>query len=113
MKDIVQIAKTCHAVHLTYCESICAETQPNWDLLSLEHRNTIIDSVYKILDGIIEYAEQSHDNFVSFKKSNGWVFDNIYSLEKKKNPRLVDFKYLSKEDQTKEYLFFNCVKSFL
>ena len=108
-----QIAKTAHAVHLAYCNEMNLKTQPKWDELSLEHQSTILDSVEKILSGEIKSKQDSHNNFLEFKKSNGWVFGKEYSLENKTNPRLVDYKNLSIDNKVKETLFFECVKSFI
>ena len=107
-----QIAKTAHSVHLAYCNEMGLKTQPKWNDLELEHQNTILDSVERILSGEIKTKEDSHNNFVKFKKSNGWLFGEIYSLINKTNPRLVDYKNLSLENKVKESLFFECVKSF-
>lgn len=110
---IAQIAKTCHAVHLAYCKSIDYPTQPIWEELTTSHKNIIIDTVKQILIGEVTSVSQSHDNFVAKKLEQGWRFGENYSMEGKVNPRLCPFNQLSIENQTKEILFFNTVKSFM
>lgn len=112
MIDTKQIAKTCHAVHRAYCNESLLPTQPEWDSVDDSHKQVIIDSVKKILDGEITSKEQSHNNFVEMKKSQGWTFGN-YSLGDKKNPRLIPFEQLNIHDKIKENLFFETVKSFI
>ena len=112
MKDITQIAKTCHAVHRAYCKQMGIETQPVWDEVSESHKDVIINSVLKILSGEINSKEESHFNFVMNKEAQGWKF-GIYSKENKTNPRLLPFEELRIEDQVKETLFFETVKSFI
>lgn len=107
-----QIAKTCHAVHRAYCNESLLPTQPEWDSVDDNHKQVIIDSVKKIFDGEITSKEQSHNNFVAMKKSQGWTFGN-YSMGDKKNPRLVPFEQLNIHDKIKENLFFETVKSFI
>lgn len=111
--NIEQIAKTCHAVHLAYCSEMLFHTQPKWDELQNEHRETIIDSVQKIVNGTIKSKEDSHNNFIKNKKKNGWIYGETYSLIDKINPRLIGFDDLSLEQRIKEALFFECVTSFI
>ena len=107
----IQIAKTAHAVHRAYCQEMGMKTQPKWHEISPEHRQTVIDSVSKIMAGEMNSPKESHQNFVDRKIADGWTFGE-YSLERKTNPRLVNFESLEKEDRMKEILFFECVKSF-
>jgi hypothetical protein len=107
-----QIAKTAHAVHLAYCELNDLSTQPKWGKLTREHKQTIKSTVKKILSGEIESVKNAHENFVEFKKSNGWVYGKTYDRDKKINPRLCDYEKLSHHDKVKETLFFECVNSF-
>lgn len=110
---ITQVAKTAHAVHLAYCKTMGLETQPVWEELTEEHKDTIISSVKQILDGDIKTVEESHDNFVKFKKSSGWVYGKEYSRKLKTSPRICEFVEMGMNDTVKEVLFFECVKSFV
>lgn len=107
-----QIAKTAHAVHKAYCDEMEIPTQPCWDDVDQGHKDVVIDSVMKIMEGHITSAEISHINFVTMKLSQGWIYGEAYSRELKTNPRLVTFGNLSKEQRIKEALFFECVNSF-
>jgi hypothetical protein len=106
---IIAISKIAHRKHRRYCNSINHPTQPSWEDLSDNHKKTIESTVEKIVNGEIKSIEDSHANFVEFKKSTGWVFGDEYSEKDKTNPRLCDFNDLSTEDMTKESIFFECV----
>ncbi len=111
--NILQIAKTCHEVHRTYCKSIGHETQPCWEETSQEHKNVVVNSVEKIISSDIKVSEESHKNYVIEKMKQGWVYGETYSIENKTNPRIVPYEDLSTEQRTKEELFFTTVKSFI
>ena len=111
--NIEQIAKTCHSVHRAYCTELNIPTQPEWDKVENEHRETVIDSITQILSGKIKSKEDSHNNFVNLKQMNGWVYGEVWDAVEKTNPRLVPFDELSDEHKVKEALFFECVKSFM
>tara|TARA_R110002126_G_scaffold29832_1_gene98137 strand:- start:162 stop:497 length:336 start_codon:yes stop_codon:yes gene_type:complete len=109
---INQISKTAHAIHLAYCKENNIPTQPVWEEVSVEHKEIVYDTVTNILKDSIKTVEESHDNFIKKKYSQGWIFGEVYSLENKTNPRMVDFSRLTLEQRTKERLFFECVNSF-
>ncbi len=111
--DLEQIGKTCHAVHLAYCNQMGIDTQHSWEELSTEHKNTVIDSIRKIISGEINSVVESHNNFVKMKTAAGWVYGSTYSKESKTNARLLPFEMLVIDDRIKEVLFFECVKSFM
>lgn len=106
---ITEISKEVHKNHREYCASINHSTQPIWSKLEESHKITIADTVNKVLIGEILSVEDSHVNFVNFKKSVGWNYGDVYSIEKRTNPRLCKFKDLSIEDKMKESIFFNTV----
>ena len=112
MEYLEQIGKTVHAVHRAYCKENNIPTQPKWEDVESEHKECIYNSVKNILNGNISTVEESHDNFIKLKISQGWQFGETYSIEDKLNPRLVEFSKLTLEQRTKESLFFECVNSF-
>lgn len=110
---IEQIAKTAHSVHLAYCKTKGLKTQKKWSEVDIKHKEVVYNSVKNILTGVINSVQESHNNFIALKFSQGWFYGEKYSIEKKTNPRLVPFKELTEEDRIKETLFFECVKSFM
>ena len=109
---LLQIAKTCHEAHNVICKLHNQEVI-SWEDKSAEHKRTVQDSILKILDGSIVNAEIAHINFVAMKISDGWSFDEIYSVELKTNPRLRNYQDLPQADIMKAEMFFAIVKSFM
>jgi hypothetical protein len=110
--DREQVAKTCHASYRAFCLEMGKPAQPEWSKISEDHKNIMLDSVNKILDGKIRSREASHDNFVALKEKEGWKYSAVYSEEKMTNPKLVEFEQLSSGDRLKETLFYECAASF-
>ena len=109
---IEQIAKTAHAIHRAYCLEMGIPTQPKWEDVDNGHKDVVYNSVGQIMQGSIKSVEESHNNFIEYKYSQGWRYGKDYSLNFKLNPRMVDFSRLTIEQKIKERLFFECVTSF-
>ena len=112
MVSQIQIAKTAHAIHRAYCLEMNIPTQPHWDLVDNEHKEVVYNSIRHILAGNVTNVIDSHNAFVESKIASGWSYGNVYSLEKKENPRLVNFELLTTQQRIKEALFFECICSF-
>lgn len=109
---IEQIAKTAHAVHRAYCLEMGTPTQPKWENVENGHKDVVYNSIRDIMQGSIKSVKESHNKFVESKYAQGWRFGEVYSIENKLNPRMVDFSKLTIEQRVKERLFFECVSSF-
>ena len=112
IKMIEQIAKTAHAIHRAYCLEMGIPTQPKWENVENGHKDVVYNSIRHIIQGSIKSVEESHNKFVESKYAQGWRFGEVYSIEDKLNPRMVDFSRLTMEQRVKERLFFECVSSF-
>lgn len=110
--DIEQIARTCHSVHAAYMLQFNRSTIA-WEFADGAHRETVRDSVTKIIHGEIRSAEEAHDNFVERKLADGWTYAETYSTELKTSPRLRLFGLLSAQEQAVDHIFFAVVKSFV
>jgi|TARA_B110000093_G_scaffold42958_1_gene45980 hypothetical protein len=109
---IEQIAKTAHAIHRAYCLEMGIPTQPKWEDVENGHKDVVYNSIRQIMQGSIKSVEESHNKFIESKYTQGWRFGEVYSIEDKLNPRMVDFIKLTAEQRVKERLFFECVSSF-
>tara|TARA_B110000967_G_C18539219_1_gene389746 strand:- start:267 stop:605 length:339 start_codon:yes stop_codon:yes gene_type:complete len=109
---IEQIAKTAHAIHRAYCLEMGIPTQPKWEDVDSGHKDVVYTSIINITQGSIKSVEESHNKFIESKYAQGWRFGEVYSIEDKLNPRMVDFSRLTIEQRVKEKLFFECVNSF-
>lgn len=112
MNRIVQIAKTCHEVNKAFCESIGDFSQPNWgDAPEWQQQSAINGVEYHLLNPNSTPAD-SHNNWMTEKLKEGWVYGTEKSPDKKEHPCLVSYDTLPKEQQTKDLLFISVVRSF-
>lgn len=109
--DKEKIAEICHEVNKTFCESIGDYSQKSWKETSANIRNSAINGVDFHLKNNTT-PEQSHENWMKFKIENGWVYGKEKDEKKKTHPCLVPYNKLSKEQQTKDYLFKKIVDCF-
>ena len=73
----------------------------------------LINSVDKILNGVLKSPEDSHMNFVFMKREDGWQYGDNYSTRGKTNPRLCEWEELEDVERQKEEYFFAVVNSFI
>jgi hypothetical protein len=112
MKKLERIAKACHEVHNVLCKNSGQKVTP-WEEKSEEHRETVKNSVKKILSGIIQSPQEAHMNFVFQKRKDGWVYGERHSNRKKVSPRLCDWNDLPEVERQKEEYFFAVASSFI
>lgn len=105
------IAQICHAAHNAYCEGL-GQTNIPWEMRSEKHKQTVISSVEKILEGKVLNPEHAHIIFVTQKIDAGWTYGEEYDVIEKTNPRLVVWEHLPIEEKLKDIMFFNIVNSF-
>lgn len=110
---IVAIATACHAANKAYCESIGDRSQPIWTQLPAEIQAGVINGVEHILDNPDVTPEESHNNWMEFKKADGWVYGETKSLERKCHPRMRPFDELPLTQRVKDTLFKSVVKALI
>lgn len=82
---------------------------PPWAEAGQHLRDSTLDGVRAILRGEVTRPEQSHENWLAFKRADGWVYGLEKNTQAKTHPCLVPFAELPKEQQIKDHLFFNVV----
>lgn len=106
-----KIAKICHQANKALCESMGDNSQVDWEEVSLETRRSAIDGVIFHLDNDTT-PEESHNNWMEFKKKNGWSYGEVKDEENKIHPCMVDYYDLPVEQREKDVLFKAIVDSF-
>jgi hypothetical protein len=76
---------------------------PEWDKLDGETRESAIDGVYGVLAG--NTPEESHENWMKFKKDNGWKFGPVKNEGFKTHPLLIPYSELDSNARMKDDLF--------
>lgn len=113
MKNIEQIAKTCHEVNRAYCASIGDYSQKLWEFAPDWQKESARNGVKFHLDNCDSKPEDSHNNWMKEKLADGWVYGSEKDEIKKTHPCLVPYHELPIEQQTKDHLFITVVRSFV
>lgn len=99
-----QIAKLCHEVNRAYCRSIGDDSQPVWEEAPQWQKDSAINGVEFHMTNETT-PEQSHENWMREKITDGWIYGPVKNPEKKEHPCMVRYEELPAEQRTKDYLF--------
>lgn len=81
--------------------------------LSEHLTKSILDGVYYVLDNPNCTPEQQHNNWVHFKRADGWRYGNIKDFERKEHPCLVPYSELPEIQQRKDSVFRQTLDNFI
>jgi hypothetical protein len=109
----IAIAEIAHEQNRIYCESIGDDSQPLWMEAPDWQKESALNGVNAIADGVITGPEGSHKNWLAEKVKEGWVYGPEKDPEAKEHPCCVPFEELSEEMQFKDILFFDTVTSLI
>ena len=110
--NIEQIAKTAHEVNRAYCLSIGDNSQPLWEDAPEWQRSSAINGVIYHIENPNAKPEDSHNNWLKIKESDGWKYGKVKNPETKEHPCFLPYEQLPQEQKTKDYLFIAVVRSF-
>ena len=105
------IAKVCHEVNKSYCESIGDSSHLSWDDAPQWQKDSAINGVEFHLNNEVT-PEQSHISWLEQKKQEGWIWGYTKDIDRKQHPCMVPYEELSVEQKTKDYLFKAVVDTF-
>jgi len=108
---VADIARLCHEVNKAYCESLGDHSQAPWDEAPENIKQSIIDGVRYHLGNEDSEPSDSHDNWLVYKRIDGWVYGEVKDAEKKEHPCMVAFQELPIDQQAKDYIFHAIVKT--
>lgn len=81
--------------------------------LSEHLTKSILDGVYFVLDNPNCTPEQQHNNWVHFKRADGWRYGSIKDFEHKEHPCLVPYSELPEIQQRKDTVFRQTLDNFI
>jgi len=113
MNSTTEIATIAHEVNRIYCQTIGDYSQEPWNFCDQWQRDSAIDGVMSIKNGVVGKPEQSHENWLKEKQENDWVYGPKKDPDKKLHPCIVPFSELPEEQQMKDHLFFVIVTTLL
>ena len=101
--NLEQIAKACHEANRVIQVSNDEEPSPRWDDAPQWQKDSAIEGVKRAQDG--ETPEQLHESWLSFKRSNGWVYGPVKDADLKTHPCIVRYYDLPDVQKLKEHMF--------
>ncbi len=108
---VLNIAKMCYEVNRAFSKGMGDESHKSWEGTPENIQASVIDGVEYHLKSNTS-PEQSHQNWLRFKKKDGWVYGEVKDIVKKTHPLMVPFSELPLEDKLRDYLFKAIVESF-
>ena len=111
MKMTVEmIAEVCHEANRVLQHHLGEQVSRPWETAGDEQQESAIDGVRNALVGAS--AELSHENWLEFKRSQGWVYGEVKDEERKTHPCMVPYRALPEEQKFKDKLFLAIVGAF-
>lgn len=104
MHEIKDIAKIAHEVNNAYCKAIGHPVQPKWDDAPDEIKASAEDGVLFHLNHPNAKPEDSHNNWMAFKKKLGWVWGEKKDEKAKTHPDIMPYEQLPIETRAKDSL---------
>ncbi len=109
----IVIAGLVHEANRAYCLSHGDKSQKSWSNIPRYLKDSTLDGINNLILNPDTNAEQNHENWVTYKEEEGWV----YGLEKdefrKTHPCIVEYGLLPIYQQTKDHIFRSVVFGFL
>ncbi len=109
--EIEQIARICHQVNKSYCESIGDNSQLNWEDAPDWQKQSMINGVEFRIKFPDSKPSESHDNWLLKKEQDGWKYGPKKDEELKEHPCCVPYDELSQEQKSKDYISKSIVNS--
>ena len=102
---LLTIAKLCHTINATYCQSQGDDSQPTWDDAPDWQKQTAFAGVEMHINNPDATPEQSHESWMAQKEKDGWTYGKEKDAEKKTHPCFRPYDELPADQKAKDYLF--------
>ena len=100
-----EVARVAHEINRAYCQSLGDDTQPAWQDAPEWQKDSAINGVKFHRLNPLATPENSHENWLKQKESEGWVYGEKKDPEKKEHPCMRPYSELPAEQRAKDYLF--------
>lgn len=98
------IAMVAHEVNRAYCSAIGDDSHVSWLDAPEWQKESAVNGVTFHIENDVS-PEHSHENWLSHKRADGWVWGEIKDPEIKTHPCMVEYHLLPKDQRIKDYLF--------
>jgi len=106
-----KIAQICHEANRAYCFTLGDFSQPTWDMAPKWQKESVIAGVKSALADSSKSAEQSHFEWMEFKRKAGWKHGPNKRPEALEHPCMRPWVELPPEQQVKDELFLAVVRA--
>ena len=100
-----EIASVAHAANMGLQALAGEDVSPPWEALDTGIQESVEDGVLTVLENPGITPKQIHENWVNFKKSQGWIWGWDKDPAKKTHPLIKEWGALSPVDKHKDMLF--------
>lgn len=100
-----RIAKACHNLNKEYCALIGDHSHANWEELDPGLKDSVINGVKFHLDNPDATPRDSHNEWLKFKRQEGWVYGEVKDVALKTHPNMVEYDELPTHEKVKDLLF--------
>lgn len=104
------VARICHEANRALCESAGDKSQVHWDIAPSNIKASAIQGVLARLNHPEWTPEDMHNNWMKFKKEDGWVYGTVKDTVQKTHPSLVPYSHLPDREKFKDKLFSTIVQ---
>ena len=105
MLTIDDIAAICHEATRRYCIAIGDGSQKAWSDASWWQHQSAIAGVLFVKQNPDAPPSAAHENWLSHKQAEGWVYGEVKDEEKRTHPCILAYAQLPEEQRTKDTLF--------
>lgn len=102
---IEQVAKVCYECTRVFLYEATTGHPTYWDSLAKDQKEDMVESIKWRMSNPEATAVGLHDEWVAYKKTNGWVYGDYYSSYAKESPLLIPYLSLPRVNKIKLALF--------
>lgn len=106
-------ARAAHEANRVWCIAMGDMSQPGWDDAPEWQKSSARSGVRNIIANPNTTPEQSHENWLRDKETDGWKYGPVKNVETKEHPCFVPYGELPAVQRVKDHIFGTVVRLFL
>jgi RyR domain len=111
--NTADVARVCHEANRAYCQTLGDTSQVPWDEAPDWQRTSAENGVKFKIANPESTPENSHENWLREKETDGWKYGEVKDAEAKTHPCFVAYGDLPVEQRVKDAIFQGIVSAFL
>lgn len=113
LEEVERIASVCHGANRAYSELLGDHSHLSWARTQQDLRHSVQRGVMFLASHPEAGPQDSHAEWVRYKKGEGWEFGMTKDAQKKTHPDLVAWDQLAPFEQKKDRIFCAIVRILL